>query len=267
MGYDISYHPINRDEIYEWYFNRLDEVKAGDFSGIEAVARKYRMDDFYLQKYKDTMSVAANTTSAESFDKTHSYYLAVVQGFFRTFYYTRGTAFTFLVEQHKEMSFYTTGFSKVLNREIENPIHNRIMENYCGGVYIPYENVSKLLADYQNGVVKEVLENFFEQNLPIFLKALTFAKENQLGLLEATEVVEVNPIALNETICYSNLMNCDREGAFIYAETAKAQIESFAKSQNMDAQEVMKNAEYKKTPIGDGDKNVKKGLWKKLFGK
>lgn len=267
MGYDISYHPINKDEMYEWYFNRLNELKSGDFSGIEAVAHKYGMDDFYVQKYKDTMYVAANTTNTESFDKTHSYYLAVVQGFFRTFYYTRGTGFTFLIQQHEEMSTYTTSFSKILDRKIENPIHNGIIENYCGGVYIPCENVSKLLADYQNGVVKEVLENFFEQNLPIFLKALTFAKEHQLGLLEATEVVEVNPIALNETVCYSNLMNCDREGAYIYAETAKAQIESYASAQNMDVQEVMKNAVYKKMPTGEADKNVKKGLWKKLFGK
>ncbi len=267
MGFDISYHPISRDEMYEWYFNRLAEVKEGDFSGIEAVAKKYGMDDFYLKKYKDTMHIAANTTGIEPFDKTHSYNLAVVQGFFRTFYYTRGTAFTFLIQQNEEMSAYTAGFSEILSQKIENPIHNRIIENYCGGVYIPCESVSKLLADYQSGIVKEVLDDFFEQNLPPFLKALTFAKEHQLGLLEATEVVEVNPISLNETVCYSNLMNCDRDGAYIYAETAKMQIEAFAKAQNMDVQEVMENAVYKKTSPGEADKKVKKGLWKKLFGK
>jgi len=122
MGYDISYHPINKDEMYEFYFNRLDELKSDDFSGIEAVAHKYGIGDFYLQKYKDTMCVAANTTDTESFDKTHSYYLAVVQGFLRTFYYTRGTGFTFLIQQHEEMGTYTTSFSKILDRKIENPI-------------------------------------------------------------------------------------------------------------------------------------------------
>ncbi len=50
------------------------------------------------------------------------------------------------------------------------------------------------------------------------------ARELGVGLLEATEVVELNPIDLNKSESFSNLFNCDTQGALIYAEIAAQQI-------------------------------------------
>ena len=50
------------------------------------------------------------------------------------------------------------------------------------------------------------------------------ARELEVGLLEATEVVEPNPIDLNRSESFSNLFNCDTQGALIYAEIAAQQI-------------------------------------------
>ena len=63
------------------------------------------------------------------------------------------------------------------------------------------------------------------QNLPVFLNALNLARELGVGLLEATEVVEPNPIDLNRSESFSNLFNCDTQGALIYAEIAAQQID------------------------------------------
>ena len=49
-----------------------------------------------------TLRVGAETESNELFDKSHGFYIAVIQGFFRDYYYTRGSAFSFLVEQKPE---------------------------------------------------------------------------------------------------------------------------------------------------------------------
>ena len=62
------------------------------------------------------------------------------------------------------------------------------------------------------------------KNLPAFLDALNYACELEIGLLEATEVVEPNPLDLNKSSSYSNLFNCDTKGAIIYAQTAVQQI-------------------------------------------
>ena len=61
------------------------------------------MEDFYAEKYLDTLRVGAETAPDELFDKSHGFYIAVVQGFFRDYYYTRGSAFSFLVEQKPEL--------------------------------------------------------------------------------------------------------------------------------------------------------------------
>ena len=58
----------------------------------------------------------------------------------------------------------------------------------------------------------------------MFLNALNLARELEVGLLEATEVVEPNPIDLNRSESFSNLFNCDTQGALIYAEIAAQQI-------------------------------------------
>ena len=64
-----------------------------------ALAAQHGMEDFYAEKYLDTLRVGAETESDELFDKSHGFYIAVIQGFFRDYYYTRGSAFSFLVEQ------------------------------------------------------------------------------------------------------------------------------------------------------------------------
>ncbi len=55
-------------------------------------------------------------------------------------------------------------------------------------------------------------------------KALTAAAELGTGLLEATEVVEPNPLHPNESTCYSNLFHCDRDGVYLYIDMAMKQI-------------------------------------------
>jgi hypothetical protein len=109
--------------------------------------------------------------------------------------------------------------------EFSGEIHNEIIENYCCGAYLGADNVQKLLRDYEaDGEIKEAIDEFYAQNLPVFLKALNLARELEVGLLEATEVVEPNPIDLNRSESFSNLFNCDTQGALIYAEIAAQQI-------------------------------------------
>lgn len=60
--------------------------------------------------------------------------------------------------------------------------------------------------------------------LAVLKKALTFAVELGTGLLEATEVVEPDPISPNESTSYSNLYHCDRDGVYLYIDMAMKQI-------------------------------------------
>ena len=232
MGFDVSWHPISQKEMHRWYFDRLPELFRGDTSGMEAVLDQYRPgrekghEGFCRKGYRELLEQGVKVGPDESFDKSHSFYLAVVQGLFRPYYYTRGGVFSFLTAQYPEMGAYTLPFERSTGDQFKNPMENRITENYRGGVYIPEDQIPRLAADYMSGRIRPQLEECFGETLPVFLKALGHAGKEGLGLLEATEVVEPNPLDLSATACCSYLINCDPEGVMLYAETAKRQLEA-----------------------------------------
>ena len=217
MGYDITFHPISEAQMDAWYFSLLDSLAKGDTSRLEAVAEDAGMDPFYINKYRDLMKYAAGTPPSERFETTHGFYMAVVQGFFRKHYYVRGTAVSFMAEEYPLMERYITPWKDILPEGILPPAQQGIVENYSAGVYLSAEQVKELLSDYgRNKEVREAVDDYF--------------MENGAGLLEATDVVEVEPLDLKKTTSYSDLNQCDPEGAFIYQKVARAQISEFMKS-------------------------------------
>ena len=184
------------------------------------------MEDFYAEKYLNTLRVGAETESNELFDKSHGFYIAVVQGFFRDYYYTRGSGFSFLLEEKPEYARYFTPWAQVAPTAFPNPAENQIIENYCSGVYLSPEQVTQLLRDLElEPKVREDLEGLWNDGqLAVLKKALDAAAELGAGLLEATEVVEPNPIHPNESTSYSNLYHCDRDGVYLYIDTVSGQL-------------------------------------------
>ena len=55
-------------------------------------------------------------------------------------------------------------------------------------------------------------------------KARSAAAKSGVCLLEATEVVEPNPLSPNESTSYSNLYHCDRDGVYLYIDTVSSQL-------------------------------------------
>lgn len=217
MGYDITFHPISEEQMDAWYFSLMDSLAKGDTSRLETVAEEAGMDPFYINKYRDLMKYAAGTPPSERFETTHGFYMAVVQSFFRKHYYVRGTALSFMAEEYPLMKRYITPWKDILPEGIFPPAQQGIVENYSAGVYLSAEQVKELLSDYErNKEVREAVDDYF--------------MENGAGLLEATDVVEVEPLDLKKTTSYSDLNQCDQEGAFIYQKVARAQISEFMKS-------------------------------------
>ena len=226
MGYDVSFHPISPDEIQEWYFTPLTWIQQGQEEKVLALAAQYGIEDFYAEKYLDTLRVGEKTEPDELFDKSHGFYIAVIQGFFREYYYTRGSAFSFLLEEKPDYARYFTPWAQVVPTAFPNPAENRIVENYCSGVYLSPNQVMQLLKDIeQDPKVCEDLERIWSNGqIAVLKKALSAAAELGAGLLEATEVVEPNPIYPNESSSYSNLYHCNRDGVYLYMNLAMQQL-------------------------------------------
>ena len=226
MGYDVSFHPISPEEMREWYFTPLTWIQQGQEEKVLALAAQHGMEDFYAEKYLDTLRVGAETEADELFDKSHGFYIAVIQGFFRDYYYTRGSAFSFLAEEKPEYARYFTPWAQVTPIAFPNPAENRIVENYCSGVYLAPEQVMQLLRDMEQDpkVLGDLEALWSNGQIAVLKKALAAAAAQGAGLLEATEVVEPNPIYPNESSSYSNLYHCDRDGVYLYMDMAMKQI-------------------------------------------
>ena len=163
MGYDVSFHPISPDEIQEWYFTPLTWIQQGQEEKVLALAAQHGIEDFYAEKYLDTLRVGAETESDELFDKSHGFYIAVVQGFFRDYYYTRGSSFSFLMEEKPEYARYFTPWAQVVPTALPNPAKNQIMENYCSGVYLSPNQVLQILRDLEQE--PKVLEDLEKRHI------------------------------------------------------------------------------------------------------
>lgn len=62
-------------------FYSLNLDTAGTGGKVLALAAQHGMEDFYTEKYLNTLRVGAETESNELFDKSHGFYIAVVQDF------------------------------------------------------------------------------------------------------------------------------------------------------------------------------------------
>lgn len=173
-----------------------------------------------------------------------------------------------MLEERPYFERYTRDFKTIVPESISNPISNRIVQNYSSGVFIPAIQVSQLLEDYANDpVLKADLDGFFSDGrISVFLKALEDAKQQELGLLEATEVVEPNPLNLNDSACYSNLFNCDQEGVYLFKQAAMAQMKAMEEQNNLQPGEITNNAERVMINTEEVEEKEKKGFWKKLLG-
>ncbi len=271
MGYDISYHPISEQQIETWYFDLLKNPEK-----IEEVSAVHQLEDFYKTKYQDTLNAGRETDKNDYFVKTHGFFIAVVQGFFEKYFYVRGGALSFSKNDH--LSGYYKQWNEFVQHEfLTNNIENRLVENYCSGVFIPAEKVAQLLVDYHNNpTIKAELDMLFSDNrIAVFLNALQYAKDRNLGLLEATEVVEPQPFDLNESKSYSNLFNCDKEGPLLYQTTALKQIQEIEHRHGIPENEILPNvktetihANPKHFDTTDSSQSSKKkSFWSRLFGK
>ncbi|MCL2152762.1 MAG: hypothetical protein FWH57_07380 [Oscillospiraceae bacterium] len=258
MGFDVSFHPINENEMLEWYFDRLEEVRQNDLTSVRALTQRFNMDDIYAEKYIHVLKTGAQADSdlAAPFDKTHGFYVAVAQGFFRTYFYLRGSMLTDLIDSNPEFSRYTKPWKEILHTDFARWAENKITENYCSGVFLPYEQVRRIYDDYMNvpAVMVKMDAIFPNGHIDVMLRAFGFCLENRLGLLEATEVIEPNPLDLNNSASYSNLYHCDTQGPLLYQQTALAEVAGAMAARN----------DKHKKPSG---KSNKKGFFSRFFEK
>ena len=237
MDYSVSYHPITKEQMKEWYFDVFEDIgAAADLKQKipEKQLKRHSLDEletYYTAKYID-MIKRSRTLDYDSFNKWHGYFIAIVQGFFETFYFVQGSAISSIIDP-KFHDTYVTAWEDVIPEDyIEDLSASKKLEGaFSAGAYMSPEQVKQLLNDYQNdSEIKEILDGQFEgRKIDVFLTALKYASKNDQGLLEAAKVIDQSEELFEEPSCFSNVFNCDVISAAVYTTDLAAHFDEIYK--------------------------------------
>jgi hypothetical protein len=217
MGWDVTYHPFSPEEVKSIYFQGVENSEH-----YKTLSKAFDLDENYAEVLRLYLEHAATFDATDSFETSHGFYMAIVAGILRKYWYLRGGAFSFLLD-YPEFHKYITDWRELVPENMKGMhFRNRIAHNFSGGVFLSHASLLELKLDYEKNLIVKahVDERFSHGRLAVFWKAVDFSIENNFGLIEATDLIIPNPFDLNSTICKSRLHNCDIEGAYLYAAAA-----------------------------------------------
>lgn len=224
MGWDITYHPVADSEIRGLYFRALEDATL-----VEPLQQQFRIEPFYMEQLQERIDEARSISADVPFEKGHALYLAIVAGHLRRYHYLRGSALSFFIDDPVIARYFADWRQLVPPQWADAAAGNHLRENYGGGVFITHDRLKQMRADYggDNELRARLDELFSDGRLAVFWSVVDDAIGKECGLLEASEVVEPNPMDLNASTSMSNLLNCAPDGALLYAEAAAAQLQEF----------------------------------------
>lgn len=221
MEWHISYHPLKVSEIRDCYFAVLDNPTLE-----KKVARQYEINDLFTQRLSEVYQTA-RTSQPASFQASHGFSLAVVAGILRKYWYVHGSAFSSAVEKDSREMRYSSLWKALVPQEYQHgQIENGISTHCSSGAYLSLAALQRLRVDYAGDARRwAIIEDTFSHGrLAVFWKAVDYAINHQMGLLEATDVITPDPINPNNTRCYSNVLNCEQDGILLYQEAVAQQL-------------------------------------------
>lgn len=237
MDFSVSYHPISKEQMREWYFDTFEDIGVVDTLTLripQEQLKKHTLEEveaYYKEKYK-TIIKRSRELDYDNFNKWHAYFIAIAQGFFEKFYFVQGSAISGILDPEFHTTYVSDWEQVVPSDYIEDmQVSNKLEGPFSAGAYISAEQVKKLLHDYKNdSLIKELLdEQFAGRKIEVFLAALRYAGQNDQGLLEAVKVIDQSTELFEEPECFSNVFNCDVMSAAIYTTELAAHFDEIYK--------------------------------------
>lgn len=221
MGYDVTYHPFAADDITHLYFDSLSDRQAA-----ERLAARFGLEPEEAQALSQVLEVAGEVPKGTPFNKGHGYCMALLAGFLRKYWYLRGGAFSFVLDDHPEYQRYVQDWKEVLPATcVDADFVGEITQNHCSGVFLGPSQLQQLKADFAvDPDLRAAMEETFGETLPVFWQAVAFAITNGLGLIEATDLYCPHPFQPEVARTLLPMRNCELAGVKLYMRTAAEQL-------------------------------------------
>src|SRR5207253_693867 len=98
MGFDVTFHPIGADQLRHFLFDVLDDgsLAAARAAELSAEPKHRKVLDQLYESFPGWLAGRGAPPVGNSF----AVVAAVIAGFLHPYWYARGTALTFLAEEH-----------------------------------------------------------------------------------------------------------------------------------------------------------------------
>lgn len=218
MGYDVTYHPLRESEVHTCFFDlRLDPQ-----------LRSAMYDRFGLteDEQQDLNQLLDSHCEEDDFNTGDGIFLAAVAGFLRKYWYLRGAAFSFLFDTFPEYARYCRSWRELVPSPYHDTCQDGLSANYMVGCYISEAGAVALARDLDSRpeVQAHMAELFSHGRLAVFRKALDYAIGQQCGLIEVTDLLQPNPLDLEQSSFGTKADNCEMAGVALYVSAAIEQI-------------------------------------------
>lgn len=192
MSFDITFHPISKEELQGFFLavlaqpNRAGEKAANITTDPEKESR-------LLGIYEECGDVFADVKKGSEPFSTLVLGAAAIAGFLHPYWYARGSAISFLIDEDERFEPLTRSLFEMFPRAfagLKDDSEGMILDNYSGGGYVPNGNLpalkSMLLDDEYEDAVATV---FAEESFEALLEAIEYALDHGTGLLEVADLV------------------------------------------------------------------------------
>jgi hypothetical protein len=211
MGFDVTFHPISKDQLQHFFFDVLDDPSKADARAKELAAdakRRKVISKLYkaLPKCLEDDDATVGTDFAVG--------AAIIAGFLHPYWYARGDAITFLAEKHEpKLVKLFVPLGKVTKSKIsrlKDTTRGLIWGNESASGFIPPKNIAKvdaILDDLANqpgrGGLSKLETVVGDESLESIRAVLTYCRQNNLGMIEAADIVV--PIANQCVTDFNNM--------------------------------------------------------------
>lgn len=187
MGYDVTFHPISREEVNH-YVN--DVIK--DSNNLErriTWLSKDKEDQDFLRESLYPKLIEAFKNDALELPNVIGFGAAAIAGYLHPYWYNRGGAISFVAEHVPEFKELVTPISQLFGKN--GGVF--FTENYSATCWIGPEKLPalvSLLKSRKKSIVSPRNEYLGSEGREALLNAIEYAQTHNLGLIEATDIFE-----------------------------------------------------------------------------
>jgi len=211
MGFDVTFHPIGADQLRHFLFDVLDDgsLAAARAAELSAEPKHRKVLDQLYESFPEWLAGRGDPPVGNSF----AVVAAVIAGFLHPYWYARGTALTFLAEEHlpeiKSLFVPLGRLGPGPLAALPDESRGMIYGNESASGFIPPQKIARAqellesLGDRPGRAGLSLLETAVdEEGVESLQAALLYCRERGLGMVEAADVVV--PIADH---CVTNFEN------------------------------------------------------------